>query len=277
MRFLCGLACVIAGLAFLYLFLVAPRVRGRRARRAALTRQPLYAHRGLHDGNRQIPENSLPAFRLAAEKGYGVELDVHLTADGVLAVHHDDSLKRLCGVDRRISEITLAELSEYRLAETQEKVPTLDEVLEAVGGRVPLIVELKSDRPGDTALAEKLNARMARYSGFYCVESFDPLLMRWYKKHAPQVIRGQLAADAAEGQKYADFWHFAQANLLGNFLSRPDFVAYGYRTDGNFGFQAMRLLFRPLLVAWTVRSQQDFEKLQKRYDAQIFEAFIPRP
>ena len=108
MRFLCGLACVIAGLAFLYLFLVAPRVRGRRARRAALTRQPLYAHRGLHYGNRQIPENSLPAFRLAAEKGYGVELDVHLTADGVLVVHHDDSLKRLCGVDRRISEITLA-------------------------------------------------------------------------------------------------------------------------------------------------------------------------
>ena len=266
----------LIAIGLVYLFLIAPNILHRKLRRKELLGW-YYAHRGLHDDNHLVPENSLPAFQKAVDKGFGIELDVHLTKDQQLVVHHDNSLKRLCGDSRLISETTLSEIQHLELGQSGESVPTLDQVLALVDGRVPLIIELKSDKQGDTALATLLNARMQTYGGVYCVESFDPLLMRWYKKHAPQVIRGQLAADAAEGQKYADFWHFAQANLLGNFLSRPDFVAYGYRTDGNFGFQAMRLLFRPLLVAWTVRSQQNFEKLQKRYDAQIFEAFIPRP
>lgn len=259
-----------------YLFLIAPNIRRRKMRVDPVFFRP-YAHRGLHDAEKGIMENSLPAFSLAAEKGYGIELDVHLSRDGKLVVHHDASLLRLCGADAQIEEMTLAEIRGYRLGETQERIPTLTEVLSLVRGRVPLMVEIKSRRMGDTA-ARALMKQMEAYRGPWCVEAFDPLQLRWFKRNAPQVLRGQLAYDPAQaktgGEKRGPV-HFLAAHLVFNFLSRPDFVAYGHETDGNFSFRVMRCLFRPLLAAWTVRSIDDFKGLQAMYDLQIFEAFEP--
>ena len=119
---------------------------------------------------------------------------------------------------------------------------------------------------------------MKTYAGAYCVESFNPVLMRWFKKRAPHIIRGQLAFDASRlsGEaKKRSLTMFLSAHLRCNFLSRPDFVAYGYETDKNFSFRVMRNLFRPHLAAWTVRSIEDFNRLQETYDLQIFEAFEP--
>lgn len=274
MGVLLGVLAVLLFLTAAYLFLIAPNVLHRKARCPELLAW-YYAHRGLHDP--QTPENSLAAFRLAVEAGYGIELDVHLTKDQKLVVHHDNSIKRMCGVNKRISDTTLEELRRYSLGDTAEVIPTLDETLELVNGSVPLILELKSDRRGDTTLARLLRARLQAYKGVYCVESFDPLVVRWFKKHAPQVVRGQLAWNKRDSKgKYKSVERFVAGHLLLNFLSRPDFVAYGYKTDGCFSFRVMRNLFRPLLVAWTVRSQEDLERLQTRYDLQIFEAFRPR-
>ena len=185
---------VLVVLILLYLFLIAPNVLHRKLKQKEWG-GGVFAHRGLHDDNHRIPENSMTAFRLAVEKGYGIELDVHLTRDRQIVVHHENSLKRLCGEDKLISETPMGELLGMRLIDTDERIPTLAEVLDLVRGQVPLIIEVKSDHPGNVALAASLNTQMQRYRGAWCVESFDPLMMRWFKKHAPSVVRGQLAMD----------------------------------------------------------------------------------
>lgn len=159
---------ILIVLILLYVFLLIPRLPRRDM--SALTKVD-YAHRGLW--NAQRPENSLSAFRSAVDAGYGIELDVHRTKDGVLVVHHDDNLKRVCGVDRRIAQSTLAEVRACHLSGTDEVVPTFDEVLEAVGGRVPLIVELKVEQNVDS-LCSAVRERMQHYNGLWCMESFDP-------------------------------------------------------------------------------------------------------
>ena len=136
---------ILIVLILLYVFLLIPRLPRRDM--SALTKVD-YAHRGLW--NAQRPENSLSAFRSAVDSGYGIELDVHRTKDGVLVVHHDDNLKRVCGVDWRIAQSALADVRACHLSGTDEVVPTFDEVLTAVGGRVPLIVELKVEQKKKT-------------------------------------------------------------------------------------------------------------------------------
>ena len=125
-----------------------------------------YAHRGLWNDER--PENSLAAFRAAVEKGYGIELDVHRTKDGALVVHHDDSLRRMTGVDKRIAESTLEEVRACKLP-NGEPIPTFDEVLEAVGGRSPLIVEVKEENANHAELSQAVYERMQRYDGPWCL------------------------------------------------------------------------------------------------------------
>lgn len=257
-----------------YLFLIAPNIIRRKPSFTTL-RAWRYAHRGLHDRDGGVPENSLPAFEKACQAGFGIELDVRLTKDKQLVVFHDDSLRRMCGAELFVRDLTLEELQAYTLEGTQERIPTFDRVLEVVGGRVPLIVELKTEFRF-RELPAMAHARLTRYRGVYCVESFDPAAIQWYKKNAPQVVRGQLAFDRAnKGQKYHDWKDFAGAYMLGNLLSRPDFIAYGCDTDKNLSQRLVKAVFNPLEVAWTVRSQVQMDALSKRYDLQIFEGFIP--
>ncbi len=266
---------LIIGLAaaVLYLFLIAPGPRAQK-RGAAIPRIP-YAHRGLHGA--EVPENSLAAFRLAAEKGYGIELDVHLTWDGQLAVLHDSTLKRMCGVEGNVAEMTARELGACRLAGTGEAVPMLEEVLKAVEQyHPPLIVELKSDGKSWRMLPQRALKTMEGYEGFWCAESFDPRMLRALKRRAPQIVRGQLAYDPRKiGEKHREIVYALGAHLLMDFLSRPDFIAYRHDTDRNYSFRAVRRLFRPVLTAWTVQTPEEFKKLRLTYDVQIFEGFEP--
>ena len=156
-----------------------------------------HAHRGLHTKDKTVPENSLPAFRAAAEAGYGVELDIQLSRDGQVVVFHDDTLDRVCGVHGRVDEFTFEELRGMRLCGTQETIPLLTEVFEVMGGRTPMIIELKTGRRNDE-LCEKGLALMRAYNGPYCIESFDPRIVRWFRKNAKDVLRGQLS-DAPAG------------------------------------------------------------------------------
>ena len=266
---------VTAGLlAAVYFFLIAPKPRRRfRPKETGLCRA--YAHRGLHGNG--VPENSLAAFRRAAEKGYGIELDVRLTRERRLVILHDPDIGRMTGGQGLVSEMTLDQVQRHRLLGTEERVPTFEEALRLLAPyRTPLIVELKS-APGDGLSIAPMALEMLRdYPGFWCVESFDPRLIRWYKKHAPQVIRGQLAYDAKRaGEADRKLYHTLGAHLLMHALSRPDFVAYRFDTDRNPTFRIVRRLFRPALAAWTVPTIQDFKRLLDSYDLLIFEGFEP--
>jgi glycerophosphoryl diester phosphodiesterase len=130
-----------------------------------------FAHRGLFEADQIVPENSLPAFRAAVEAGYGVELDVQLTKDKVVVVFHDDNLKRVCGVDARVDSYTFEELQAFPLLHTGERIPAFMDVLGVLGGRIPMIVELKSGGDWKT-LCEKTLALLKDYRGDYCVEAF---------------------------------------------------------------------------------------------------------
>lgn len=233
-----------------------------------------FAHRGLHGSG--IPENSIAAFQRAVDGGCGIELDVRLSADGEMMIHHDASLLRMAGVDRNLADLTAREIQSLRLQGTQERVPTFQEALRVIQGRVPLIVELKSNGGKRHDLPEKVAACMEQYAGQWCVESFDPRLLWWFRRHAPRVIRGQLAFDPwKKGERGKNALHFLGAHLLFNAISRPDFVAYDHTGDGNFSFRLMRTLFHPFTVGWTVRSKEAYQQLRKRYDALIFEGFDP--
>ena len=233
-----------------------------------------YAHRGLWSPDGP-PENSLTAFRLAAEAGFGIELDVQRTVDGELVVFHDDSLERMCGVRKPLTSCTYAELQACPLLSGDETIPTFAEVLREVAGRVPLIVEIKQG-PDVAETCRLADAMLQRYPGLACVESFDPRAVRWFRKNRPQRIRGQLAAFPTRRSVCG---RSAKTLMLGlmvcNVLSRPDFVAHETATDRSPFFRAVRRMGAST-VAWTVRSQEEMDRLRGRYDLQIFDSFLPR-
>ncbi len=262
---------IIAALLFaLYLWMIRP---ARKRPDASMLEGWLYAHRGLHDGNRDIPENSLAAFALAADQGYGMELDVQLTADDQLVVFHDKTLKRVCGVDKPLYTLTYEELRQYPLPDGSV-IPLFSEVLELVAERVPMIVEVKyHHRITETARAT--HQLLSAYNGAYCVESFHPLAMRYFRRNAPQVIRGQLAYGGRwKKEDNALALHCAMKHLLVNCISRPHFVAYSVPTDHTFAMWMMKRVYRPLLAAWTIRDQHTLDQAQE-YNYPIFELFTP--
>ena len=228
-----------------------------------------YAHRGLHGPG--APENSLAAFRRAAEAGYGAELDVHLTKDGRLAVIHDGDLERMCGVPGRVEEKTAAELSALRLEDTAEPIPFLEEVLPIFAGRTPLIVELKTDRRNAAALARKTVECLDRFSIDYCVESFDPRPLLWLRRHRPDILRGQLSQNFWRHGSGQNLWNrLALTNLFYNVFTRPDFTAYRFQDRERL---AVRLCRRwgMRMAYWTLRSWTELVLSEQEGALPIFE------
>lgn len=260
---------------FLFCFLTAPNLIHRKLSYRQLTGWD-YAHRGLYNNKKGIPENSLAGFEKAILAGYGIELDVRLTVDGTLIVHHDETLERSCGISKRVDDARYDEICNYSLFGTNQRIPTFDEVLELVDGRVPLIVELKTDFKRRELAAEVFD-RLENYSGVFCVESFDPFAIRWYRIHAPQVVRGQLAfMDTLKGKPIMEaLKRIMLGCLLVDCIGRPDFIAYGYKTDANIAYRFVSNVFRPLLAAWTVQDMDASVKLRQEYDIQIFENIRP--
>lgn len=255
---------------FLWLFLIAPR-----ARRAAV--QPFlrpYAHRGLW--NAEVPENSLAAFRLAAEQGFGIELDVQLSSDGEVMVFHDYTLERMCHVDKKLSELTAAELSAITLANTAEHIPTLKEVLAVVAGRVPLLIELKGEN-GNTALCPALVAVLAEYEGSWCVESFNPLLLAWFKRHRPLVVRGLLSTNLIKEKKNGSrVLNFALSALWLTFLCRPQFHAWDHKYPRRLALRCGIALFGAASLVYTVKANEDYASHMKKGQYPIFDGFVPQ-
>ena len=233
-----------------------------------------YAHRGLHT-KPEIPENSMHAFRLAVEDGYGIELDVHLTSDNKLAVIHDPSLKRTAGVDLVIEDITLEKAQEFYLEASQERIPDFEDVLKVVSGKIPLIIELKTEGGNTDALCTRMMQALEGYEGLYCIESFDPSVVKWLRHNAPQVVRGQLAGHLRRGGdcNIKRSHDFLLKTLLVNFMGgKPDFVAYKYEDIDSIPFR----LFSGAKFTWTIKSYEDLRKAEARGIPGIFEQFNPK-
>ena len=263
--------------ALLFLLLWAALVRGRRGHPAwGVLSRFRYAHRGLHDSARGVPENSLAAFRAAVEGGYGAELDVHLTRDGRLAVIHDDSLLRTAGADARASQLTAKELEAYRLEGTDEKIPLLEQVLPLFEGRAPLIVELKVDDGNAAALARAACETLDRYRVDYCIESFHPAAVRWLKRHRPEICRGQLSENFLLTHTGLGFWaDFAMKNLLTGFLTVPDFIAYNHLHRRRLALALVRRVWGVREVSWTIRAPEELAACERDGCLSIFEGFQP--
>jgi glycerophosphoryl diester phosphodiesterase len=264
-------AAIILLLGLAALYMSAPG-RVEKSGYAWLTGQD-FAHRGLYAADQSIPENSLAAFSRAVREGFGIELDVELSSDDVLMVFHDNVLGRMTGSAVALWDCTFDELQRLRLAGSGEKIPTFLEVLKLVNGRVPLIVEIKT-----TGKLEKICAAtydlLRLYDGFYCIESFNPLIVAWFRRHAPEVLRGQLSMSYRNEKSVTGFKRFALENMLLNFLARPQFVAYRYEDRGRPAFRLCRML-GALTVAWTIRSEGARARAKRAFDAVIFENFIP--
>ncbi len=237
-----------------------------------------YAHRGLHDPARSVPENSMAAFRRAVEHGFGAELDVHLMADGELAVVHDSDLTRVCGRQAYIEDLTAADLGEYPLMGTQETIPLFREVLALFEGRTPLVIELKVERNNANALTDRVMAALEGWKGSYCLESFHPGVLLRLKERYPQVLRGQLSQNflkACEVNGLSLPVRFALTNLLTTALTRPDFIAYNWQDRKNPSLRLMRALYGVHEVGWTVRDHAVMDVLAEDGVTSIFEGFVP--
>lgn len=260
---------IVAVLAALYLFLVCPRI----------FRKPdyshlygvHYAHRGLFDNDSDAPENSMAAIKKAVDADYGIEFDVRLTKDGIPVVFHDDSLERMCGIQKNVWEYTLKELQQIKLAKSNETIPTFEDVLKVVNGQVPLIIEYKIPFT-DVEVCEKANALLESYKGPYCIESFQPLAVQWYKNNRPDVVRGQLSMEFFRTkERRKDFLYWCLSMLLVNVMGRPDFIAYNHFHANNMSRRICKML-GALSVAWTIRSQEEFEQAKDKFDLFIFDS-----
>ncbi len=255
----------------LYLFLLGgrrnhpmlPRLRGWK-----------YAHRGLHDAQR--PENSMAAFRASLEKGYGIELDIHLLKDGSLAVFHDSNMKRLTGCDIKLEDLTAADLPKYPLAGTQETIPLFEDVLALYDGKAPMVVELKCVDGNHEALCQAALQRLDAYHGDFCMESFDPRAVNWLRKHRPDICRGQLSEDwFASSVRMHWLLKFAMTYHISNVFTRPDFIAYKYANRKVFGTDICRKVLGLQGVSWTLKTPDEFAIATKEGWIPIFENFEP--
>jgi len=231
-----------------------------------------YAHRGLHDS--RIPENSLAAFQNAAEHGFGIELDVQLSRDGEVMVFHDYTLTRMTSDPRKVTDCTCAQLQALQLSGTGQAIPTLQEVLDTVDGRVPLLIELKGESI-NPALCPRVDRILSGYRGTYCVESFNPFLLAWYKKNRPDVIRGILSTRLCRDRKWSVLNLLLDLMAL-NVLARPDFIAFDHRYPERAAVKLCTKCYKACAFQWTIRTQDAYEAAHAAGSHTIFEGFLPK-
>ncbi len=267
-------ASIVALTVILYLtnlFLTAPCKRRPEIEKYKSVK---FAHRGLHGNG--VAENSLTAFRLAKEAGFGIELDVRLAKDGKLVVFHDDKLTRVTGIDKRVIDLTTEELSKIQLSGTEDTVPTFREVLDLIDGEIPMLIEIKLDEK-ESGVAERFLEEIDGYHGEFIIESFNPLALRTVKQARPDILRGILSTTYSQDPKYKGrLLYKLLESLRLNFLMRPDFIAYektGYKVKA---LRAVRHSFKTPLFAWTVRSAEEEQNaIAHGFDTVIFENYIP--
>lgn len=257
------LSCLALCLLYLLVFV---RPKGKKPKNSKLLCD--YAHRGLHGNG--VPENSLLAFSLACQNGYGIELDVQLSSDGEVMVFHDYTLVRMTGCNGKLSDAPAKKLQALSLSGTDQTIPTLREVLTLVRGRVPLLVELKGENL-NTALCQKVAELLSSYNGDYCIESFNPLLIKTIKKYLPDAYTGQLYTNVCRDKKKRALLHLALTAMAFNFIARPDFIAYNKKDRNCLPVKLATRFYKAPKFVWTIKTEEDLSLAHTLGEYPIFE------
>lgn len=231
------------------------------------------AHRGLHNKEHGIVENTLLSFEKAIAEDFAIELDVRLTKDGCCVVFHDSTLARLTNSTKTISEVTVSELNKITLKGTTDKIPTLVETLNFIKGRVPILIEIKNEK-NVGGLEEAVLETINNYSGAIAIQSFNPHTIHFFKKKRPEIIRGQLTG-LFENENMVFFKKIILKNLLFTCRNNPDFIAADYRMLTDTAVIFHRKILRKPVFAWTIRDENIMNDSLKLSDNIIFEGFIP--
>lgn len=253
---------------------VAYNLRTMRTTRRALPTWLLcrpIAHRGLHGA--EAPENTLPAFEAALRAGYPIELDVHVLKDGEVIVFHDDDLLRAVGDPARVSSLDVRSLRGVKVFGSDCEIPTLRDVLGLVQGRVPLLIEIKARSRASRGEAALLRC-LSGYAGPFAVQSFNPWSLAWFRKHAPEVLRGQLAGPLRE-DGLGHFERFASHRLLTAALSAPDFINFDLAGLPDRWLRGVARALGAGVLCWTVRSESDRRKAEALGLNYVFDAIRP--
>lgn len=215
-----------------------------------LLRRP-FAHRGVHN---EYPENSLPAFEKAMELNLGIELDIHLTSDGQIVVFHDDNLARMTGEDEFIKFLTYEQVKQYKLGDTDYTIPLFKDVLELVKGKVPILIEIKTNN-NMKKLVPALKKELENYKGKVFIQSFNPFVLKRCYKAMPDILRGQLSSFFV--RDHLKFYKkIPIKKLFFKNFSHIDFVSYNLENLPNKYVNKMDI---PVL-AWTVKTEEDYNK-----------------
>ena len=261
---------IVLFVVILYVYLIAPRMFHKPD--CSVLVGTNFAHRGIHNKKCGRPENSLSAIQMAVDLHYGIEIDVQLTKDNKVVVFHDFDLKRVCGIDKKVCDLTYEELTKYHLLDTKEQIPLLSQVLEIVDGSVPLLVEFKCKNIKDQ-IAPRADDLLAEYKGVYYIQSFHPIVLWWYRKNKPNIIRGQLAEHHGWKNLLYNFVLFLHKHLIFNAVSRPDYISYNFEHQKEVSLNICKYFFRRPIAAWTVRSKKELQKCMDKFDVIIFEDF----
>jgi glycerophosphoryl diester phosphodiesterase len=221
----------------------------------------LIAHRGLH--NKDIPENSLKAFDLAIKKNYIIELDIHILKDNTIIVFHDDNIKRMTGINRNIKDCTYEEIKKYNLLNTKYKIPKLEDVLKLVDGKVPLIIELKTDVKPDR-LEKNVVKLLDDYKGLFCVKSFNILSIKWFKKNRNNYIRGLLV-----DKNWNNILKIISFKPIINLICKPDFISCNCKLVNDKKIKKFKKNIP--IISWTIKNKTNYIKYKDKYDNLICE------
>ena len=231
-------------------------------------RDRMIAHRGLHD--LKIKENTIPAFKNAINYNYVIELDVHVLKDNNVVVIHDDNLIRACGINKRIKDMTYEEIKVLKLFNTDESIPLLEDVLKIINGRVPIIIELKTDN-----LVPKLEKQVLKilknYHGLFAIQSFSPISLYYIRCKNRNIIIGQLVSDFKNNQMNF-IKKFTLKKMFLNFIIKPDFISCNLNYLSRKKIKKLRK--NKLILGWTVRTIHQYEKYKDLCDNIIFENIL---
>ena len=233
----------------------------------SLFKNRFISHRGLHQ-NRLIPENSLKAFEKAVLKNFAIELDITISKDEQIVVFHDETLYRLCGIKQNIEDMNYSFFKELKLYESDEYIPLFKEVLELIKGKVPLIVEIKKHKKIgllESGLIQLLN----NYKGEYFICSFEKDILSYLKFNNPNLKRGLIFESLPQKFKKYNKTIF----LYKFFKTKPDFVSLDYKLISTCIYKFCLKKSIPI-ITWTIKTKEDYEKVDKKVDAIIFENFM---
>lgn len=254
-------------LSFLSNKIDAIRARAPAASRVAFLSEQNFAHRGLHGAmfGGPILENSMGAFKAAIDAGYGMECDVQPSDTGIAMVFHDKELDRLTGSSGLISETNVDVLRATRLNGDNGTIPTLEQLLTMVANRQPILIEIKSDVTNHAPLCLSVRRALEGYRGKAAIMSFNPAIVRWFRKNAPHIVRGLVITEEGtrnlrgRAKRHSALW-----------MAKPDFLAYDIRDLPSTFAYNQRNRGIPVLT-WTVRTQDQHNIANQHTDGLIFE------